>query len=155
MSLIISIEGTYCIWIYHLTTCSKSHDGFNLKLITICEYSIAFQDEKVQIEQNGKELEQVCAHCFVVPRYPLFFKYGPLTCLRCVREYQKHRFIFEKMLFCQICKKFCHLNETYTYQMEQNKCPNYITMRMLKRVKFICCYAWYKKSDKLKIFTIM
>ena len=40
-----------------------------------------------------------------------------------------------------ICKQSCRLNEIYTYQVETTKRPNSISMRMFKRVKFICSYA--------------
>ena len=36
-------------------------------------YTYAFQDDQVLLEQNDKELKQVCPHCLLVPRYPLFF----------------------------------------------------------------------------------
>ena len=44
-------------------------------------YTIGFHDDQVLLEQNDKELKQVCPHCLLVPRYPLFFNCGHLTCL--------------------------------------------------------------------------
>ena len=35
-------------------------------------YTNAFQDDQVLLEQNDKEPKQVCSHCLLVPRYPLF-----------------------------------------------------------------------------------
>ena len=104
-------------------------------------YTIGFQDDQVLLEQNDKELKQVCPHCLLFPRYPLFFKCGHLTCLPCLREYQRHIDMFEKLLSCPICKQSCHLNEIYTYQVEKNKRQNCISMKMFKRAKFICSYT--------------
>ena len=70
-------------------------------------YTIAFNDEKVLLEQNDKELKQVCPHCLLVLRYSLFFKCGHLTCLSCFREYRRHRLMFEKMIPCPICQQSC------------------------------------------------
>ena len=78
-------------------------------------YAIAFNDDQVLLEQNDQELMQVCPHCLLVPRYPLFFKCGHLTCLQCLREYRRHIVMFEKMFPCPICKQSCLLNEIYTY----------------------------------------
>ena len=113
-------------------------------------YTIAFNDDQVLLEQNDKELKQVCPHCLLVPRYPLFFKCGHLTCLPCLREYRRHRFMFEKILPCPICKQSCHLNEIYTYQVETKNRPNSISMRMFKMVKFICSYEGCRKSYPLE-----
>ena len=93
-------------------------------------YTIAFNDYQVLLEHNDKELKQVCPHCLLVPRYPLFFKCGHLTYLLCFREYWRYRFMFEKILPCPICKQSCHLNEIYTYQVKNNKRPNFISMKM-------------------------
>ena len=60
-------------------------------------YTITFNDDQVVLEQNDKELKQVFPHCLLVLRYPLFFKCGHLTCLQCLREYRRHRVMFEKM----------------------------------------------------------
>ena len=54
-----------------------------------------------------------------------------------------------------ICKQVCHLNEIYTYQVEKNKRPNSISIRMFQSVKFIYFYAGCKVSNPLKISTIM
>ena len=113
-------------------------------------YTIAFNDYQVLLEQNNNELKQVCPHWWLVPRYPLFFKCGHLTCLLCLKEYRRHRFLFEKILPCPICKKSCHHNEIYTYQLEKNKRPNSILMRMFSRVKFICSHAGCGKSYPLE-----
>ena len=84
-------------------------------------YTIDFKDYQVLLEQNDKELKQVCPHCLLVPRYPLFFKCGHLTCLPFLREYRRRKLMFEKLFPCLICKQSCHLNEIYTYQVEKNK----------------------------------
>ena len=49
--------------------------------------------------------------------------------------------MFEKLFPCPICKQSCHLNEIYTYQVEKNKRPNSISMKMFKMAKFICSYT--------------
>ena len=49
--------------------------------------------------------------------------------------------MFEKLFPCPICKQSSYLNEIYTYQVEKNKRPNSILMKMFKRAKFICSYA--------------
>ena len=74
-------------------------------------YTIGFQDDQVILEQNDKELEQVCPYCLLVPKYPLFFKCGHLTCFPCLREYRRHIVMFEKLFPCPFCKQSCHLNE--------------------------------------------
>ena len=89
-------------------------------------YTIVCQDDQVLLEQNDKELKQVCPYCLSVPRYPLFYKCGHLTCLPCLREYRRHIVMFEKLFPCPICKQSCHLNEIYKYQVEKNKRPNSI-----------------------------
>ena len=104
-------------------------------------YTIGFQDDQVLLKQNDKELKQVCPDCLLVPRYPLFFKCGHLTCRPCLRKYQRHIVMFEKLFPCPICKQSCHLNKIYTYHVKRNKRPNTISMKMLKRAKFICSYA--------------
>ena len=113
-------------------------------------FTIAFNDDQVLLEHNDKELKQVCPHCLLDSRYPLFLKCGHLTCLLCLREYRRHRYMFEKILPCPICKQSCHLNEIYTYQVEKNKRPNSISMRMFPRVKFICSHAGCRESYPLE-----
>ena len=54
------------------------------------------------------------------------------------------------MFPCPICKQSSHLNEIYTYQVEKNKRPNSISMKMFKRSKFICLYAKCKVSLPLE-----
>ena len=103
--------------------------------------TIPFNDDQLLLEQNDKELNHVGPYCLLVPRYPVFFNFGHLTCIPCLREYRRHRFMFEKMFPCPISKQSCHLNEIYTYKLENKKRPNSISMRMFKRVKFICSYA--------------
>ena len=71
-------------------------------------YTNAFNDDKVLLDEDDKELKQVCLHWLVVPRYPLFFKCGHLTCHPCLKKYLRHRFMFEKILPRPICKKSCH-----------------------------------------------
>ena len=113
-------------------------------------YTIGFKDDQVLLEQNDKELKQVCSHCLFVPRYPFFFKYGQLACLPCFREYRRHIVMFEKLFPCPICKQSCHLNEINTYQVKKNKRPNSILMKMFKRAKFICSYTWFGVSYPLE-----
>ena len=103
-------------------------------------YTIAFNYDQVLLEHNNKELKQVCLYCLLVPKYQLYLKCWHFTCLQCLREYRRHRFMFEKILPCPICKQSCHFNEIYTYQVENNTRPNSISMRMFQRVKFICTY---------------
>ena len=59
-------------------------------------------------------------------------------------------FMFEKILFCPICKQSCYLNKIYTYQVVKNKRPNPISMKMCLRVKFICSNAKCGESYPLK-----
>ena len=59
-------------------------------------YTIAFNDYQVLLKQNDKELKQVCPNCLLVPRYLMLLKCGHLTCLQCLREYRRHRVMFEK-----------------------------------------------------------
>ena len=56
-------------------------------------YTIGFLDDQVILEQNDKELKQVCPHCLLVLRYPLFFKCGHLTCLPCLKDYRRHSYV--------------------------------------------------------------
>ena len=114
------------------------------------DYTIAFNDDQVLLEQNHNEFKQVCPHCLLVPRYPLLFKCGHLTCVLYLKEYRRHRFMFEKILPCPICKQSCHLNEIYTYQVVKNKRPNSISMRMFPRVKFFCSHGGCGKSYPLE-----
>ena len=58
--------------------------------------------------------------------------------------------MIEKMFPCPICKQSCLLNEIYTYQVEKTKRPNSISMRMFKKVMFICSYAGCGKSYPLE-----
>ena len=104
-------------------------------------YTIGFQDDQVLLEQNDRKLKQICPHCLLDLRYPLFFKWRHLTCLPCLREYRRHIVMSEKLFPCPICKQSCRLNEIYTYQVEKTKRPNSISMRMFKSVKFISFYA--------------
>ena len=67
-------------------------------------YTIGFQNDQFLLEQNDKELKQVCLYCLLVPRYPLFFKCGHLTCLPCLTEYRRHIVEFEKLFPWSICK---------------------------------------------------
>ena len=82
-------------------------------------YTIAFNNDHIVLKQNDKEFKQVCFNCLLVPRYPLFFNCGHLTCFPCLREYQRHRVMFEKMFPCPICKQSCCINKIYTYQVEK------------------------------------
>ena len=113
-------------------------------------YTIAFNDDQILLEQNDNKLKQVCFHCLFVPRYPLFFKCRHLTCLPCLREYRRHKFMFSKMFPCLICQQSCRLNEIYTYQVEKKKRPNFISMRLFKNTKFICSYAGCGVSNPLE-----
>ena len=113
-------------------------------------YSIAFNNDQILLKQNDKELKQVCPHCLLVPRYQLFFKCRQLTCLICLREYRRHKVMFEKMFPSPICKQSCRLNEIYAYQVEKTKQPNSNSMKMFKRVKCICSYAGCGRSYPLE-----
>ena len=113
-------------------------------------YTIGFQDDQVLLKQNDKELKQVCPHCLLVPRYPLFFKCGHLTCLPCLKEYRRHIVMFDQLFSCPICKQSCRLNKIYIYQVEKTTRPNSISMRMFKSVKFICSNAWCGRSYPLE-----
>ena len=113
-------------------------------------YTTGFQEDQVLLEHNDTELKQVCFHCLLVSRYLLFFKCRHLTCLPCLREYRRHIVMFEKLFPFPICKQSCRLNEIYTYQVEKTKGPNSISMRMFKRVKFICSYAGCERSYPLE-----
>ena len=75
-------------------------------------YTIGFNNDQVLLEQNNNKLNQVCPHCLLVARYPLLLKCGHLTCLLCLKEYRRHRFMFKKILPFPICKQFCHHNES-------------------------------------------
>ena len=66
-------------------------------------YTNDFPDDQVLLYQCDKELKQVCPNCLLVIRYPLFLKCGHLTCLPCLKEYRKHKFMFEKIFPCSIC----------------------------------------------------
>ena len=57
-------------------------------------YKYAFQNDQVLLEQDNKELKQICPHCLVVPKYLLFFKCEHLSCLPCLKEYQIYKFMF-------------------------------------------------------------
>ena len=113
-------------------------------------YTIVFQDDQILLEQNDKEIKQVCSHCLLVPKYQFFFKCGHFTCLPCLREYRRHIVMFEKLYPCPICKQSCHLNKIYTYQVKKNQRPNSISMKMFKRAKFICSYAGCRVSYPLE-----
>ena len=80
-------------------------------------YTYAFKDDQVLLEQNGKKLKQVCPHCLLVPRYLLFYKCGHLSCLPCLREYRRYKFIFEKVFPSPICQQSCRLDEIYTWKI--------------------------------------
>ena len=58
--------------------------------------------------------------------------------------------MFNKILLCQICTQSCHLNEISSYQVEKNKRPNSISMKMIPRVKFICSHAGCRESYPLE-----
>ena len=89
-----------------------------------------------------KELKQVCLHCLLVPQYPLFLKCGHLTCLPCLREYRKYKFMFEKIFPCLICRQSCRRDEIYSYTVVKNKRPNSRSMRMLKQTKVYLHLRW-------------
>ena len=55
----------------------------------------------------------------------------------CLKKYRTHKCMFDKIFAWTICKQPCHLNEIYIYQVEKNKRPNSISMRMFPKVKFI------------------
>ena len=70
--------------------------------------SNAFQDDQVLL--NDQELKQICAHSFLISRYPLFFKCGHLTCLSCLREYKTLRCTFNINIHCFTCHQSCYLD---------------------------------------------
>ena len=107
-------------------------------------YSNAFQDN--QVLMINQELKQICAHCLLIPRYPLFFKCGHLTCLPCLREYKKLRFTFNINIPCPTCHQSCNKDEIFTYSMEKAQRSDSISMRMFKNSKFICSNAKCKQS---------
>ena len=112
-------------------------------------YTNAFFDDQDLLDQCDNELNQVCPHCLLVPRYQLFVKCGHLTCLQCLREYRRHRFMFEKIFPCPICQQSWRLDEIYSYTVEKKKRQNSISMRMFNQAKFICTYAGCWKSNPL------
>ena len=114
-------------------------------------YTIAFKDEQVVLGQSKTNLKQVCPCCLLVPRYPLFFKCGHITCLPCLEECRRHIFKFEINVLCPICKQSSCVNEIYTYKVEKKQRPDSISMRMFKQAKFICSYEGCEKSYSLEI----
>ena len=112
-------------------------------------YTIAFNDDQVLLEQNDNELKQACPNFLLGPRYLFWFNCWHLTCLLCLKDYRRYRFMFEKILHCPICKQSCHLNKIYTYQVENNKRMNSISMKMFTRVKFICSHTGCEESYPL------
>ena len=102
-------------------------------------YSSEFKDEQIQLE--NKELMQVCAHCLSVPRYPLFFKCGHLTCLPCLIKYYKHYFNFQFKIICPTCKQYSSLDEINTYESEKRDHPDSVSMRMFNNAFFICSHS--------------
>ena len=113
-------------------------------------YTNDFSNDQVLLDQCDKELKQVCPICLLVPRYPLFLKCGHLTCLPCLTEYRKDKFMFKKIFFCPICKQSCSLDKIYSYKVEKQNRPNSLSMRMFKKPKFICTYAGCGKSYSLE-----
>ena len=133
--------------IQRITKWIQSEVDYNF--LNLC-YTYAFQDDQVLLEQNDKELKQVCPHCLLVSRYPLFFNCKHLSCLPCLKEYRRYKFIFEKNFPCPICQQSCRLDEIFTYKLEKNKRHNSISMRMFNKAKFICSYAGCGKSYPLE-----
>ena len=80
-------------------------------------YSNAFKNKQVLLE--NQELKQICAICNHVPRYPLFYKCGDLTCLPCLREYKRIRFTFKLIIFCPTCRQDCFMYEIYTFKWKK------------------------------------
>ena len=64
-------------------------------------YTYAFQNDLVLLEHNDKELKQVCINCLLVLRYPLIFKCRHLSCLQCLREYRKLKFLLKNLFLVQ------------------------------------------------------
>ena len=58
--------------------------------------------------------------------------------------------LFETIVPCPICQQSCRLNEIYSYQVEEKKRSNSISMRMFNKAKFICSYAGCGKSYPLE-----
>ena len=86
----------------------------------------AFTDDQVVLDQCDNELKQVCPHCLLVTRYPLFLKCKHLTCLPCLREYQRHSLMFENIIPCPICQQSCRLDKIYSFKVEKKNRPNSI-----------------------------
>ena len=60
--------------------------------------------------------------------------------------------MLDKMLFCLICKQSCYLNEIYIYQVKKKTRPNFISMRMVQKLKFIWFNVKCKETYPLEKF---
>ena len=143
LSLIIFIERTNFIWIYHLTTFSGSHNGFNRKWITIFEIKViqqVFKMIKFYLSKMTKNLNKFALIAYQFQDIYCLFNADTLHGFH-VSENIEDIYLFEKQFPCPICKQFCHLNEIYSYQVKKTKCPNYLLMKMFKRAKFISSQA--------------
>ena len=53
--------------------------------------------------------------------------------------------MFVQIVPSPICQQSCRLDEIYIYKVEKIKRFNSISMKMVKKAKFINCYAGCKK----------
>ena len=102
-------------------------------------YSFVFKDEQLQLKD--KELLQICAHCLSVPRYPLFYKCGHLTCLPCLVKYYRLCFNFQYKIRCPTCKQYSSLDDIGIFKEEKINHPYSVSMRMFNKTLFICSHA--------------
>ena len=101
-------------------------------------YSSVLSDE--QIPLGNKELMQICAHCLSVPRFPLFYKCGHLTCLPLLDKYYKLNFNFKFKIRCPTCKHIGSLDEIHIFKVEKVEHPDSVFMRMFKEALFVCTH---------------
>ena len=85
--------------IQQITKCIQSEVDYNF---FNAGYTYAFKDDQVLLEQNDKEIKQVCFHCLLVPKYPLVLN-ADTSRLLWLREYRKYKFMFKKIFPCPIC----------------------------------------------------
>ena len=103
-----------------------------------------------QVILENQELKIIWAICNHVPRCPLFYKCGHLTCLPCLWEYKSEKFTFKLLITCPTCLQDCFMYEIYTYQIENIKRPESISMRMFNKAKYICSLQGCGQSFQLE-----
>ena len=84
---------------------------------------------------------EICVHCLSVPRFPLFFKCGHLTCLPCLNKYYKLNFNCKFKVRCPTSKYFGSFDEIYTYKNERVEHIDSVSMKMFKEALFLCAHA--------------